>query len=234
MNVPNKFNNFYDPLNPPSGFLVFIPDSFDEILLPPPIGSACTCSTFMKKNFCDHIFFLLAKMERVTPPPILVKVGCARYSFGKTRPREPRIGGRNCMIRLDGKRQEAEPEVDMYDLENEIICDPEHESESDNDRRLLEIKTALRKATPLHTVIATVHREKIHVGQLVYPYVTGSFVEIRFFIPVGNHRFRIPATHKEREQWNEITEVVDIVLVGVKHEFESGGTIVHVKEDQFL
>ena len=60
----------YDPLNPPSGFLVFIPDSIDEILLPPPIGSACTCSTFMKKNFCDHIFFSWQKWKELHPLPV--------------------------------------------------------------------------------------------------------------------------------------------------------------------
>ena len=55
----------YDPLNPPSGFLVLIPDSIDEILIPPPMGSARKCITFLKKKISITYFFCWQKWKEL-------------------------------------------------------------------------------------------------------------------------------------------------------------------------
>jgi hypothetical protein len=57
----------YDPLNPPSGFLVLIPDSIDEILIPPPMGSARKCITFLKKKISITYFFCWQKWKELHP-----------------------------------------------------------------------------------------------------------------------------------------------------------------------
>jgi hypothetical protein len=110
------------------GCVTFVPLSAQEVLLPPPNGSLCTCESFIQTNWCGHILFVLTRTHRCELPLGLVRVGQAVRSHGIRRPREPNHGSRNCMKRLDNikGRKRAKGVTKKSHRSPSVVCSPEN------------------------------------------------------------------------------------------------------------